>query len=114
MHKHPDDLQWPENAAGLADEHPGEIIRSQTDIQPGGNQVRAYLDILAPNGTSAEELAEAIEALRRDLHERRNPTSFVHGKVTIRFGVEMGLEQLREEQLKMLERRGLALLKSGG
>ena len=113
LHEHPDDLEWPENAAGLADEHPGKLTRRRTDIEPGGNPVRAYLDMLAPNGTSTKELTEAIEALRRDLHERRNPTSFVHGKVTIRFGVEIALEKLREEQLSMLAARGLALLESG-
>ena len=112
LHEHPEDFEWPEAAAAvaaLADENPGTITHSRTDIEPGGNPVRAYLDMLAPNGTSRNELAEAVEALRRDLDERRNPTIFIHGKVTIRFGVELGLEQLREEQLSILAARGLAL-----
>jgi len=49
-------------------------------------------------------------ALSQDLRERRNPTVFHHDIVTIRFGVELGLEGLRAQQLEMLTRPALQLL----
>jgi hypothetical protein len=79
-------------------------------MPPGGNSVRSYLDILAPDGTARARIEQALMALARDLHERRNPTVFNHDVVTIRFGVELGLEALRSEQLEMLSRPALQLL----
>jgi hypothetical protein len=111
LHEHPADLSWPENSAGLPDTNPGTVIDSRIKLTPGGNEVRAYLDILAPNGTSPAKMSAALAALRRDLDERRNPTIFVLGDVTIRYGVELGLEKMREEQLETLARVGLDLLR---
>lgn len=82
----------------------------RTDLPPGGNQVRAYLDVLAPDRTSRAEIEQALAAFSRDLRERRNPTVFNHGVVTIRFGVEPALEGLRAQQLEMLTRSALQLL----
>ncbi|MCK5805861.1 MAG: hypothetical protein KAI66_23725, partial [Lentisphaeria bacterium] len=49
-HWHGSDHPWPENPAGLPEDDPGLIDPSvvHTPISPGGNRVRAYLDILAP------------------------------------------------------------------
>jgi hypothetical protein len=72
--------------------------------------VKAYLDVLAPDKTTREQLEAAIAALARDLGERVNPTVFVHGDVTIRFGVQVGLVPLRTEQLHTLSSIALTLL----
>jgi hypothetical protein len=102
LHLHGADIAWPSDAASLADTAPGRVVRRRIDLPPGGNQVRAYLDVLAPDGTAREAIEQAIRALTRDLGERRNPTIFISGIVTIRFGVETGLERVRELQLDML------------
>ncbi len=64
--------------------------------------MRAYLDVVAPDDTPRAELEQALVDLARDLGERRNPTVFNHDNVVIRFGVELGLEGLRRQQLDML------------
>jgi hypothetical protein len=51
-----------------------------------------------------------VPPLSQDLRERRNPTVFHQGTVTIRFGVEPALEGLRAQQLEMLTRSALQLL----
>ena len=61
------------------------------------------------DGAPRAQIDQAI-AFAGDLHERRNPTVFVFGGVTIRFGVELGLERIREPQLEMLAAVALALL----
>lgn len=72
--------------------------------------VRAYLDVLAPDRTPRVEIDEALVAFSHDLCERRNPTVFKQGAVTIRFGVELGLEGLRAQHLEMLTRTALQFL----
>jgi hypothetical protein len=102
LHHHGGDVAWPADAAGLPESRPGRIVRSRVDLPPGANHVRAYLDVLAPDGTPRAQLEQAVAALGADLHERRNPTVFTRGPVTIRFGVEPGLERIRDHQLDML------------
>lgn len=110
LHHHGASFAWPPDAADLPDTTPGKIVLGRVDLPPGGNQVRAYLDVLVPDGTPRAQIDQGIAAFVRDLHERRNPTVFTHGAVTIRFGVELGLERIREPQLDMLVAVALALL----
>jgi hypothetical protein len=110
LHVHGSQFQWPDDAAPLADTTPGKIVHRRIDIPPGGNQVRAYLDVLASDETERDEIERALAEFTRDLGERRNPTVFTHGTVTIRFGVELGLERLRAQQLDMLAPVVLRLL----
>jgi hypothetical protein len=115
LHEHPPAFTWPkasDEIAALADEAPGDIVASRIDLEPGGNEVRAYLDILAPEGTGIDAIEDALRNLRADLPERQNPTVFGKGAIAIRFGVQVGLERLRELQLDTLAREGLALLRS--
>lgn len=109
LHVHGASFAWPDDASSLPETTPGRTVLHRTDLPPGGNQVRAYLDILAPDRTPRAEIEQALTALSRDLHERRNPTVFRHGAVTIRLGVEPVLEGLRAQQLEMLTRPALQI-----
>lgn len=110
LHVHGTSFAWPDDASSLPETTPGETALHHTDLPPGGNQVRAYLDILAPDRTPRGAIAQGLTALSHDLRERRNPTVFRQGVVTIRFGVEPGLEGLRAQQLEMLTRPAMQLL----
>jgi hypothetical protein len=109
LHVHGASFAWPEDASSLPETTSGRTVLHRTDLPPGGNQVRAYLDILAPDRTPRAEIEEALTALSQDLRERRNPTVFSYGAVTIRFGVESALEGLRSEQLEVLARPAMQL-----
>lgn len=110
VHVHGVQFPWPDDAASLAETDPGKIVYRRVDLPPGGNQVRAYLDVLAPDDSARDAIEGALARLAGDLEERRNPTVFTQGKVTIRFGVELGLERLRAPQLHMLAPIALRLL----
>ena len=110
LHLHGAGFTWPENPAPLADTTPGALVIRRTDIPPGGNRVRSHLDVLAPDGTTRQEIQGALTGLSRDLRERRNPTVFSLGSVTIRFGVDIGLEGLRSQHLDMLAPVALGLV----
>jgi hypothetical protein len=114
LHVHGASFAWPEDASSLPETTPGRTVLHRTDLPPGGNQVRAYLDILAPDRTRRIEVEQALMVFARDLPERRNPTVFHQGIVTIRFGVELALEGLRSQQLEMLGRLAVQLLEEHG
>ncbi len=110
LHLHGADFAWPADAAALADTAPGKVVRSQIHLQPGFNLVQAYLDVLAPDGTSREELDRAIASFARNLRGCQNPTVFVLGDVTIRFGVELRRDRMREQDLATLHSVAWSLL----
>jgi hypothetical protein len=74
------------------------------DVKPGGNRVRAYLDVLAPDGVKPEKLFHVLTELAEVLGDLDNPVIFRRGDVTVRFGVEMGLIVRRSEELNALIR----------
>jgi hypothetical protein len=108
IHSH-QGMAWPADAALLPEQNPGSIVHADVSVPPGGNRVRAYLDVLGPDDLNRVEIEGALSALRDDLTERRNPTVFRHARVTVRFGTELGLEAMRGQQLEMLEQAALAL-----
>jgi hypothetical protein len=110
LHLHGADFAWPADAAALPDTTPGRDVRHRIQLPPGFNQVQAYLDVLAADDTPRAQIDEAMTAFARDLGERRNPTVFVLGAVTIRFGVELRRERMREQDLEMLRLVAFSLL----
>lgn len=110
LHRHGARFAWPRDPERLPDEAPGEVVAKIVRLPPGGNLVRSYFDLLAPDGTPEKELREAAQLFAEDLAERRNPTVFRHQRVTIRFGVESGLEGMREHELAALVKTAFSLL----
>ncbi|HEY3356067.1 MAG TPA: hypothetical protein VGQ83_22635 [Polyangia bacterium] len=94
----------------VPEETPGRLVAQRAQLPPGGNVVRAYLDVVAPDGTSVVEVRGVLDQLAEDLHERRNPTVFHRGSVLVRFGVEIGLERVRDTYYGTLSESLLELL----
>jgi hypothetical protein len=88
-------LVWPADVCSWPEDNPGRLRQRRTTLRLGGNAVRSYLDVLAPDGTDAERIVQALSKLRDDLRERVNPTVWRDGVVTVRFGVEFALERER-------------------
>ena len=112
LHHHGQNFPWPEDASVLPETNPGEIISKKIQITPGGNRVSAYLDILAPDDATYENISNAVTALLDDLLERKNPTVFKYQNILIRFGVDIGLQPMREEQFKQLYDSALGLYRN--
>jgi hypothetical protein len=102
VHQHGRHFAWPRDAAALPEEEPGVLKDEIISIRPGGNSVRAYLDILAPDETSSEELLAILNEIPRLTSNTKIPSITRHKNVTIRFGVELGLANKKAEQLSML------------
>jgi hypothetical protein len=104
IHAHGEDFSWPDDAAKLPEANPGRLVDERTSVPPGGNRVRSYLDVLAPDGTREDEVRRALGKLSEHLASTPNPTVQRHGRVTLRFGTEAGLEERREAELLNLAR----------
>ncbi len=104
-------VEWPQDVSGWPESNPGRLVAvAAPGPRLGGNRVRSYLDVLGPDGTETGAIEAALAALEGDLEERRNPTVFRHGAVTIRLGVELGLEAVRGDELTALAGPVLAIL----
>ncbi len=103
-HWHGLEYRWPESPSRLPEDDPGRLDESvtRTPIQPGGNRVRGYLDVLAPDGTEREQIIETLDVFAAALADLDNPSVFQLGQVTIRFGVEMSLYSKRRTELANL------------
>lgn len=108
-HEHGTDFIWPSEPWKLPDTHPGSVKHSLLAIKPGGNQVISYLDVLAPDGTSIEELSETIDMLyaalllEEALGSIPNPTVYTSNSVCLRFGVDKDHVEKRIAELLVLK-----------
>jgi len=68
----------------VAEEFPGQLVSSNTQIPPGGNEVLSYLDIAAADGTSVDQLASL--SLPRKPGGIVIPHVWPHNGIGARFG----------------------------
>jgi len=110
-HLHGPDFPFPTEAARLPDEQPGVEVLALRDVTvpPGGNDVRSYLDVVAPDGTDVRAAEATIDQVRDALAVERLPLVVRHGGVTLRFGLQFGLYGVRREEFDGLAAKVLAL-----
>lgn len=100
-------ILWPAQPWHMPEQQPGKIIAQEIMVPPGGNRVRAYLDVLAPDGTHPALLEQTMyrcwmQLVSMELVDASgdpadpllpllgNPILFEQNGVTLRFGVEDG------------------------
>ena len=111
LHSH-GPVDWPGDVSTWPESNPGELRLNKTTLPVGGHRVRSYLDVIAPDDTSSERIAKVIGGLAQDLEERRNPTVYREGAVTLRFGTELELDAIRPDELRALADHAQSLLES--
>lgn len=109
-HLHGADLPWPADARTLPDRNPGREVDRRVEVIPGGNHVRAYLDVLAPDDIDWKLVKDALEVFRSNLDAQLNPAAFRMRGVTCLFGVEFALVTERAAQFDDLLARLAALV----
>lgn len=76
--------------ATITSGNPGKLATSRVQIKPGGNSVESFVDVVAPDGTSATEIGNALEELRQQATAARNPAVVRVGHVTAEFSMSLG------------------------
>lgn len=118
FHLHGLVLDWSSEAWRIPEVNPGRELLSSIEIEPGGNTVRSYLDIIAQDRCSSELIRDALSALRIELSIQPNPVVYRYDQVILRFGVELCLKPAEEldilfEAIWPLLQQGLVIQQSG-
>lgn len=104
LHQH-GAISWPKRAEEvleLIETNPGEPVDSALNLTPvGGNDVLAYLDVIAPDGTSRSKLVEAIDALFQ-VGGAEALVALSLGSVVVRLGIAKSLKSRWQEELESL------------
>ncbi len=82
----------PPPGSGIPDQNPGERVNSIVTVPPGGNRVRSYLDIIAPDETPTAEIVAAIPQFVTAVAQLPVPWEATVGRCTFRFGLELGMQ----------------------
>lgn len=90
----------------LPDNNPGIITDSEIEIPPPGNRVRSYLDLVAPDNTPLDHLAQAAG---RPGVVRELPVIWTHENIWCRFGTEDTLAPQWQHELQRLLARIILL-----
>lgn len=72
-------------------EHAATLVSQDLEVPPGGNEVRSFLDVFAPDGTSPVELARLAASVRGGPDPTSFPAVFTCGSVVFRLGLVFGL-----------------------
>lgn len=71
----------------------GELVNQVVSLPPGSNDVRSYLDVIAPDETPTQEIRNAVVQFINRSRGRALPWAETIGRCTFRFGVERGLHE---------------------
>lgn len=98
-----------EPPAGIPDVIPGMRVNEIVRIAPGGNRVRSYLDIVAPDETPTAEILAAVRRFVAVVRAGPLPWAATVGRCTFRFGLDLGLEQQWAAEFQQLLEAALSI-----
>ncbi|HYO52501.1 hypothetical protein [Archangium sp.] len=97
--------------ARIVDEFPGTLVAHATEVPPGGNLIRSYLDIVAPDSMRMDAVDLALQQFDKEWSSSRIGQVIHMGGVAFRLGLELRLEARAREELRDLSLHALALLR---
>jgi hypothetical protein len=89
----------------------GELVNRHDQVRPGGNRVRSYLDIVAPDSTPNVTIEHSVRSTARFLAESRVqlPWAMSHADVFVEFNLEASLAAHWQIELETLLAHCLAV-----
>lgn len=76
---------------GIPDQDPGVLVEQLIRVQPPGNAVRSYLDVVTPDEVSWPEIRPAFLAFVSQAQRQPFPWSGVFGRCYFRVGMDLKL-----------------------
>jgi hypothetical protein len=83
--------KWHVPPSDIPDRDPGRLERKDIAVPPPGNRVRSYLDIVAPDDLSADELRRRLLAFLKRVQGQPFPWEAVDGPCLFRIGMDAEL-----------------------
>jgi hypothetical protein len=91
---------------------PGTLAKQQAALDPGGNLVISYLDVIAPDGTAATRIAAALDAFAAVIGTDEIPVFRVIDHIAIRFSLGLRLDDVQADEYENLSKAIRAILRS--
>lgn len=76
---------------GIPDQNPGALAMQAVPVPAGGNQVRSYLDIIAPDEVSWQEIRPAFMVFMGQVPRQPLPWAGLVGRCLFRMGMDHGV-----------------------
>lgn len=76
---------------GIPDQNPGVLVYQSISVDPPGNRVRSYLDVVAPDGTAWTEIRQAFVTFISRNQRNQLPWIDVVGRCWFRINMDLGL-----------------------
>lgn len=107
-YRHPNREWLSEPPADLGE---GELVNRHDQIRPGGNRVRSYLDIVAPDSTPSTNIENVVRSAARILADTRTPLPWAvnHAEIYMEFNLEASLAPQWQIELETLLAHCLAV-----
>ncbi len=102
----------PSDVVSVAESNTGKLIKDQVEIKPGGNRVRSYLDIVAPDTMDAKSIIAALDKFREDINQSRmGPIISIANRIGLRFSAEIEMYKILGDEYDALKNRVVALFR---
>lgn len=102
-------MTWEMPPPDIPDQNPGKLVAQSISIRPPGNNVRSYLDIVAPDEARWEEVRTALMDFVGRSQGSQLPWVGRSGRCFFRLGMEIGLAREWQKELAVLYRSAQAL-----
>jgi hypothetical protein len=100
-HRHAQQWNGPPPTS-IPDTNPGKLVNRAIEVAPGGNSVRSYLDIIAPEATPWSDIREALVAVAANCATTPFPWSSVIGNIKILASMDPRLSPSWQSELALL------------
>ena len=98
---------------GIPDDEPGTLVGERIEVTPGGNRVRSYLDVIAPDVTPCPEVRSALVAFVTHAAASPLPWCGLAGRCLFRVGLDAALADEWQREIADLYRSVLAVRLGG-
>jgi hypothetical protein len=94
---------------GIPDQNPGELVDEAIELPGVGHRVRSYIDIVAPDATSHNEIRQSFVTFVAQAQRRRFPWVGIVGRCLFRVEMEAALASQWRQEIARLYRAALAV-----
>ncbi len=100
---------WTARPTDIPDKEPGTLLVNHIEVLPPGNNVRSYLDIVAPDETPWGEVRIALMDFVGQCQPQPLPWVAQSGRCWFRLNMELGLAHQWHQELSLLYREAQSL-----
>jgi hypothetical protein len=95
---------WQIPPPDIPDQRPGTLVNAIIAVEPPGNRVRSYLDIVAPDDAPWPEIRQSFITFLSQVRRQGLPWVGIAGRCLFRIGIDMGLAHEWQRELADLYR----------